>query len=282
MTFLDQCVCCGGKSYTPLYRSLISCRDCGHTWFPQIPETPDLERIYEESYFHGEEYLDYGMERNGLERNFRQRLKVLLELHPAGGKLFEVGCSYGYFLNLAAKHFDVSGCDISEHAVERALGLLGPVVTRGDYLQLATQRQAVDVVCLWDTLEHLPQPDLVVAHAARHLKCGGTLALSTGDMGSFCARVRGSTWRLIHPPSHLHYFTRHSLSRLLIRCGFRIRLVRRPWFWRSAQAVAYRLLCTKHRNMMKSLYFVLQKHGCLNFCFPFNLGDLMEIYACKP
>jgi 2-polyprenyl-3-methyl-5-hydroxy-6-metoxy-1,4-benzoquinol methylase len=282
MPFLDQCVCCGGRSCAPLYRNLVSCRDCGHAWYPNIPERADLERIYNESYFQGDEYLDYELERSALEYNFRKRLKVLIKLHPAGGKLFEIGCSYGYFLYLAARNFEVEGCDISEHAIKQASTVLGPLVKHGDYLQMAIQPENAHVVCLWDTIEHLQRPDLVVAQAVCHLKRGGTLAISTGDIGSFFAHIRGPQWRLIHPPSHLHYFTRRSLSYLLTRSGLQLRFVRRPWFWRNAQAVAYRLLCAHPGTKTRIVYSLLHKHGYLDFCFPLNLGDLMDIYAYKP
>jgi SAM-dependent methyltransferase len=282
MPRLDWCVCCAGRAHSPLYRGLLFCRDCGHAWYPQIPENPDLERVYDKDYFLGNEYLDYALERSGLVRNFRHRYEILKRLHPSGGKLYEAGCSYGYFLRMAAQHFDVAGSDISSHAVEQALKEVGPVVTRGDYLQVATEPEEADVVCFWDTIEHLPRPDLAVQKAAQQLKRGGTLAISTGDIGSPFARLRGSRWRLIHPPSHLHYFTRNSLERLLVRTGLQVWLVKRPWFWRNAQAVAYRVLCAKGSRIGMSIYRLLLKSGCLGFCFPLNLYDLMDIYARKP
>ena len=43
------------------------------------------------------------------------------------------------------------------------------------------------------------------------------LVLTTGDIGSRLARMRGQKWRLIHPPSHLHYFDRVTVTRLLAK-----------------------------------------------------------------
>ena len=47
------------------------------------------------------------------------------------------------------------------------------------------------------------------------------LALTTGDIGSVNARLRGHKWRMIHPPTHLHYFSAETMKALLDRHGFR-------------------------------------------------------------
>ena len=60
---------------------------------------------------------------------------------------------------------------------------------------------------MWDTIEHLKRPDLFVQKAAADLRPGGLIALTTGDIGSLNARLRGARWRMIHPPTHLHYFS---------------------------------------------------------------------------
>lgn len=80
--------------------------------------------------------------------------------------------------------------------------------------------QRFDVVCAWDTIEHLARPADYVQKAALLMPPGGVLALTTGDIGSLNARLRGPRWRLIHPPTHLHYFSVPSMTRMLDRLGF--------------------------------------------------------------
>jgi hypothetical protein len=61
--------------------------------------------------------------------------------------------------------------------------------------------------------------ELLEIVASRDLEPGGLLALTTGDIGSLNARLRGSNWRMIHPPTHLHYFSVQSITSLLKRHG---------------------------------------------------------------
>ena len=70
----------------------------------------------------------------------------------------------------------------------------GVQAQQGDYLVLQLGRK-VDVITMWDTIEHLKRPDLFIAKAARDLKRGGIIALTTGDIGSVNARLRGRRWR---------------------------------------------------------------------------------------
>ena len=59
-------------------------------------------------------------------------------------------------------------------------------------------------MCLWDTIEHLAEPEAYLEKIAKSLPVGGWLFLTTGDIGSPMARARGSRWRMIHPPTHLY------------------------------------------------------------------------------
>jgi SAM-dependent methyltransferase len=141
----------------------------------------------------------------------------------ASGALLEIGCAYGFFLEQARFRFErVVGLDVAASVVERARRRLGVEVHAGDFLQIPFEDASFDVVCLWDTVEHLSRPDLFMAKARRLLRPAGRLFLTTGDIGSMNARFRGAKWRQIHPPSHLHYFSRDSIARLLQRAGFRV------------------------------------------------------------
>ena len=78
---------------------------------------------------------------------------------------------------------------------------------------------ALDVVTLFDVIEHLPQPQDVLALACRQLKPGGVIVLTTGDFASLAARVMGAKWRLMTPPQHLWFFTRDSVRRMASALG---------------------------------------------------------------
>ncbi len=277
----EICVCCGStEAPKPHLPGLVQCAGCSHVWAQASLTDDEIRKLYGQNYFEGEEYLDYGREEPALRRNFRHRLKVLAKLQPQGANLWEIGAAFGFFLSEASGHFRVAGCDISTYAAERARESYGIDIRVGDYLDIDLEPH--DVICLWDVIEHLPSPQYVLQKAHRDLRHKGTLVLSTGDMGSFVARLFGRHWRLIHVPTHLHYFTRASMTTLLRRLGFSEIRVHYHAFWRSADAAVYRLLAHDGTTVGKHLYEILHRVGALGFLFPLNTFDIMTVYATKP
>lgn len=278
---VETCAACLSDKARPYWSGFRRCADCGHVWYESTPDSSALSVIYGRDYFHGAEYTDYEQEGPALRRNARARLRRLCRAHPARAELWEIGCAYGFFLSEASGHFTASGCDISEHACAYARQTLGQNAVCGDYSEIVLERPK-EVICLWDTVEHLAHPHRYLAKAYADLAPGGTLALSTGNRGAAVARIRGKRWRMVHPPTHLHYFTGHSISVLLARLGFESVEIRHHAVWRHADGVGCRLFGQRPGSPAEAVYRFFHSHGLLNFYFPMNLFDIMTVYAKKP
>ena len=263
------CICCLSDKIGAFYAGLLRCGKCGHVFADLDLSDDQLRGLYSHRYFKGYEYHDYELEEAALSRNFRDRLKVLAQHLPKGSSLLEIGCAYGYFLREAEYHFSSVGCDISEDAVRFAREHVGVRAVCTDFLKWECN-EVFDIICMWDTIEHLRAPHLYVERAALCLRPGGTLILSTGDIGSFMARWRGPKWRLIHPPTHLHYFSKSSITCLLERVGFRDIVIEHGSVWRSSRAIANRLL-------PYWTYKVLDRCGLLRLNVSLNFYDIMTV-----
>jgi len=275
------CLVCGGPYGASRLPGLLQCRSCGFITANLRLSQEELERLYSTAYFTGEEYNDYVGERALIERHFQERLRVLSRHVDAAQSrtLFEVGCAYGFFLNVAQREFrSVSGIDISTDAVAYARDQLHLDAVAGDFAAFPVG-EPVDVVCMWDTIEHLADPDIYVRKAAEILRPGGHLAITTGDIGSLVARWRGSKWRQIHPPTHLHYFSRSTLTQLLEREGFTVRYVGHDGMYRSVETMAYIILAIKRRQ--PKLFNALKRSGLLNWSLYLNLYDIIFVIAEK-
>ncbi len=170
------------------------------------------------------------------------------------------------------------GSGLSDDAIAYARGNLGVEARSAEFL---THHFAVapDLICLWDTIEHLSRPDLYIQKMADSLPRRGLVALTTGDLDSWLARVRGSKWRQIHPPTHLHYFSRKTLSRLLRRHGFEIKFISSEGMYRNVDTMAYIILCLRHNH--PELYSFLSKTHLLNWDLYLDLRDIMFVVAEK-
>jgi 2-polyprenyl-3-methyl-5-hydroxy-6-metoxy-1,4-benzoquinol methylase len=127
-----------------------------------------------------------------------------IKRHVSGGRLLDVGCATGYFLNAARLDFEVSGVEPSRWAVDYARTRLHLNVTEGHLEAVDLPLEGFDVITMNDVIEHFSDPRAALERSAALLRPGGILYLVTPDIGSLSARVlRGRWWGL--RPAHLYY-----------------------------------------------------------------------------
>ena len=278
----SACIVCGGTSQSLLYTGIVRCDLCGFVCANLHLSEGEILRIYQKSYFFGEEYSNYQADREVLQKNFKLRLKTLLQFTDQSRhrRLFEIGSAYGFFLTLAKHHFEgVQGIDITQDGVQYSINELGLDVMQGDLLAADLKSQEFDVVCLWDTIEHLRTPHLYVEKIGQHMKSGGLLAITTGDIESLNARLMKKRWRLIHPPTHLQYFSRNTLTRMLDRLNFDVIYQDHCGFYRSFDKAFYNLFVL--RCQLPLVYRLVQKLRLAPWNFYLNLYDILYLIAKK-
>lgn len=276
---LSPCLVCGGQLATCRLPGLLQCGTCSFITADVKISDAELKALYGTDYFHGEEYSDYVQEETSLKMNFSKRLSTLMT-HldaPSTKTLFEIGCAYGFFLDVARGKFaHVSGIDISEDAIAHARDTLSLDAAANDVLEHEFAKKP-DVICMWDVIEHLKNPDDTLAKVADVISPGGLVAITTGDIGSFNARMRGPHWRMIHPPTHLHYFSLASLERLLNEKGFDVVHVEYPGVTRTFGQIFYGVLVL--RQQMHGLYDAIENLPFMDWKISLNLFDIMYVIA---
>jgi SAM-dependent methyltransferase len=184
----------------------VRCCSCGHL---QLASMPDVRSLYEEA-----ESGDYEAEEEGQRATARATLEAIERRAPARGRLLDYGCWLGFLASeAAARGWSVVGVEPSRWAAERAHARGVEVVDE--------PTGPFDAIALGDVIEHLPDPAAELDRLATLLAPGGVVWIATPDAGSRVARVLGRRWWSVIP-THLHLFTRRSLTRLLERHGFEV------------------------------------------------------------
>ena len=254
---------------------ILQCTGCGlgRTQTPAF----DPAAYYTADYFSGRRadgYADYLGAEPVLRREFARSVDFIRRYRSAG-KLLELGCAYGFFLKEAVRYFDVAGIelapDAAAHAQHAGLNVLHGAADAANFQRIGP----VDVIVLFDVLEHLPQPREILALCRDHLNPGGIIVITTGDFGSPAARLTGARWRLMTPPQHLWFFTQASMQRLSAALGLALAHVDHPWKIVPASLIVFQL--RRILGLRGARTTTASRIGV-----PVNLFDAMRVVLRKP
>jgi len=210
--------------------TIVRCKHCGLIYRnPRYSNEANRE-------FYGHRYYE---EYRGIEERifnarlpfFDRTLKDLRRMVRSPGRLLDVGCGYGHFLNMARSDgWQVSGTELAASARDYAREQFGIEVADGDALEGGRfQDGSFDVVTLWNVLDHLLDPVKTLGHIGRVLKPGGTLAIRVpnADFHLFVHRMfslgmftrKGNSFR---DPTMIAYygFSGATIRKVLRKAGF--------------------------------------------------------------
>ncbi|HEY4408131.1 MAG TPA: class I SAM-dependent methyltransferase [Xanthobacteraceae bacterium] len=251
------------------------CRSCG---LGRAEDTGfDPHAYYTGDYFSGHRsdgYSDYRAAEPVLRREFARSVALVRDYCPTG-RLLDLGCAYGFFLKEAAPYFDVAGIELAEEAAaacrSAGLNVLSGVADEANMARIGK----VDVITLFDVIEHLPQPHETLALCERYLKPGGIIMITTGDFASPLARLAGARWRLMTPPQHLWFLTPESMRRSAAALGLSLERCDHP-----AKVVPLSLILFQVRRMLG--FGGAPITAASRIGIPVNLFDAMRIVLRKP
>lgn len=153
----------------------------------------------------------------------------ILDLVGGGKTVLDVGCATGYLAEaLTRQGCTVSGIEYDAEAAAQAAQHLehvsvGDVTTMDLGAELGDRR--FDVIVFGDLLEHLPDPEPVLARLVEFLAPGGSVVISMPNVahGSVRLALLQGTWEYqelgLLDRTHLRFFTRATLLRMLRSAG---------------------------------------------------------------
>lgn len=171
------------------------CAVCNTVYTPLYDAT-----IYNEKY--RDKYISY---RDSPENEPLQQIRWnLVGKYLMKGKVLDVGCGVGAFIQAAPKRYKVYGQDINPACVEycKNQGMTA-------YNAYTSFWKAFDVVTMWDVIEHFDALDLLIA-VCDTLKVGGYLILATPNFDTkYVDNLE--QWRHYRPYEHVWNFSEDSI-----------------------------------------------------------------------
>jgi 2-polyprenyl-3-methyl-5-hydroxy-6-metoxy-1,4-benzoquinol methylase len=250
--------------------TLLRCPSCGTEFWSAGPRMgtagaaegsePDSDASEYWEQYKFELYADVAV-REAYEERYARMLALLIDLGLRPESLLDMGGGIGNFAlwgaerNLRAIMTDVDAGAVAE---ARARGV--EAVLPGELAGLLPEN-GVDLVTLWDVIEHSSEPIGLLQQARAALAPGGALFLETPDarfplrkgMLGLHRATGGRVDRTgaLYYWEHKVYFTQRGLSRLLQRCGMHTVAVER---WTSPRAKMTQLLANPDALGTSALY----------------------------
>ena len=145
--------------------------------------------------------------------------------------VLDLGCSDGLLsMQIRSLGHTVTGVDLEEHP--QVHGRVDKFVQANlDFGLPADLPESVDVVVCADVLEHVRQPEMLLAELAPRLSAGGAVLASIPNFGHWYPRFRtlfgvfDYDRRGILDRTHVRFFTRRSFERMARGAGYQVRRV---------------------------------------------------------
>lgn len=235
----------GAASGIPGTQRLVKCADCA-----MIYENPryDADTIVQ-GYMSSQE-AEHDSQYPMRVRSFYLALKKHAKrLPPAGARVLDIGTAGGAFLDAASQYgYEACGMEPSADLVARGK-LRGLNIEQGTIENHNFELGSFDMVCLWDVIEHLPDPKAALLEVKKLLKPDGILLINYPDIGTWQAKIAGKRfWWILSV--HLHHFTPKSIADICKRTGFEAFHFQRYWQvlefgYLEKMAVHYKIPLTK-------------------------------------
>lgn len=188
------------------------------------------------------------------------------------GRLLDIGCGLGFFLEALDNIYDAVGLEWSHSANEIMRDYPFKIVEHR-FPDHPFSAGEFDIITFHNVLDHLPDPIDALKVSRNLLKKNGILMLTIINYGGICSRLYGAGFRLLGP-NHLYYFTTHTIDLFLKQSGFRIKKIEYPY---SGTDIAQPF---KHTNKILADWFALRvlRKKEIRLSPPFY-GNVMRVLA---
>jgi SAM-dependent methyltransferase len=256
-----DCILCGSTDCQSS-PSLVRCSQCGSAFSRSAPPV----NYYEDQ---------YSISQNSIEETEHRRLyrfpeqirwlRRIKQVFPAGSTLLDIGCDKGYFLDEARRHgYDALGIEPS-CAARSYCERVGLTVLP----KLSLVTKTFDVITMWHSLEHFPDPNETIGAVSKLLNKGGHLFIRVPDYSCLWRKLTGERWIWYQPRNHYVHYSPDGLKSLLTRHGFHPVTIQsqRPNTFLTDVSFSVASACFGRRTLKKTVgRFYEQLMGVEIFC----------------
>ena len=213
---------------------------------------------------------------------YYRKLSDLIRVRfPKPGKILDLGCSRGWFLDVMTG-WECHGNEISTSDAAAAQERYGDRIVTGSFEEYPLRENYFDVITLQDVFDHFRDPIPALEKCYRMLRPGGLIVIKVHNISCLYARLMGPKFYAILPPSHLFYYNSRSLALALSKRGFQEVESKFIGHLLKVKTVFWRLSRCKPESPFYRIYRALEGTALGDVKFHKNLHDIITVVAIKP
>jgi SAM-dependent methyltransferase len=202
------------RSADQLHYRIVRCQNCGLVFSQEVLPSEILEKLYSQS------KVTYGKYTDIIREDYWRALKPFLNKIDKK-KALEIGCGNGFFLEeLLGQGFqEVCGCEPSTAAIAMASPRVKENITADMFREGLYDKNSFDLICSFQTLDHLADPVKTIKLCYDLLKPQGLAFFVTHNVDSLQAKLLREKSPIIDV-EHIYLFNKNTLSELFKKEGF--------------------------------------------------------------
>ena len=257
-----------------VHYQIVRCNTCGLVRSDPVADTNILKELYQQSTF------TYNQETPNLKKTYGHYLRKTEKYKIPKQHLLEIGCGNGFFLEEAISQGfrEVTGIEPSTEAVGMANTLIRSRLICDMLRPGLLPSNTFDVICIFQTLDHISEPNIFLGECIKLLKPGGIMLCLNHNVNAMSSRVLREKSPIIDI-EHTYLYSPETIKRLFEKQGLHVLEVKPAWNLIRLYSIL-RLFPMAHQIKLKLLDFVNRTPlGKLSLTLP--LGNLY-IIAQKP
>ena len=220
-----DCPICGSKEFKTIFVKLgfhhVKCR-CGFIFVNPTASDKFRNHFFSEIYQTWTAVLLSPEQEMIDSRKFQYGIEIIESYRSNKGFIVDIGAGSGLFLKLARDSgWKVSAIEYNKSAVEKIKNLGIEVFDRAINGEIYAP-DSVDVVTLWEVLEHINHPNELITQIKKNLRPGGLLFICVPNINALVTRILHEKSRTFGGNSHVNFFSIETLTELLKKHEFNI------------------------------------------------------------
>ena len=168
-----------------LHYRIVKCSGCGLVFSDPILDEAKIDQLYQRSLF------TYADRAKDLTKTYGYYLRQLENYGVKKNRLLEIGCGNGFMLTEAKRqgYREVLGVEPSRDAANRTAPAIRRGIKLGVFSRKLFPKNYFDVICFFQTLDHIVNPNQFIKDCHTVLRPGGLVLAINHNVDSLPAKL---------------------------------------------------------------------------------------------